>query len=156
MAGLIFEYFEEDSATSPPKYTLLKELPEIREVTSCKVEIQFNKKVEPHADPPEIIPLGVQGKIASLGGSFGMMNEVNMVDILSDDAIRPGYVLVLKADPNKTCWLLNGGKWKIDNFNFDREGLKQGKLNFTANLIYLWSEGESMYRIVGEGTPVPP
>ena len=159
MAGLIFNYYQEKVQNDGTiTYILKKELPEIKAVNVCKVDIEFNKFVVQATEPPEIFPLGVQGKTASISGSFGSPIDsiLTLPSILDDYAIQPGYVLSVKTDPNNTAWLLHDGLWKIENFAFDREGLKQGKIGFNASLIYIWEDNESMYKYFGEGNPVNP
>jgi hypothetical protein len=141
-------------------YEILYQLPPINAITQCKVVSQFNRTIEAHSNPAEIIPLGIQGKTLSLSGSYGSPIDYlvgdagSLDDILADYAIDVGLCVEVTSDPDGMAFLMEPGTWKIESYDIDREGIKQGKLDFNGTYTYIWNSGESMFKVFGEGEAI--
>lgn len=117
-------------------------LPAIK-VKKLSVTTKLNKIVEPSGDVPVVIPTGLEGRIASVDGTY-MFGSGNSLPCKGTDAIRVALVdggnYPELIDPGNTVWL-------IDKVASEENGQQPGEFSISLQLRKVWKAGESRLKI---------
>lgn len=106
----------EDPDANAYIYTFIRELSPI-EIMTISVKSSMNATVSVVGDRPEITPIGIEGKVATIRAKFASGTSASLVtnpirERTDHDAIREGYCLRVHKDPGYSAF-------ELVNFNME-------------------------------------
>lgn len=175
MAGIIFKFLKEVKSEdgSVSKWDDIGvESPSVS-IEDVSVTTKAEYQVVPHGTEPKIIPYGVKGdggRVALITGVFtgrsmkyqsGTDQYLDVLQQGTDIDVPLGRGITLKDATSYELLpeLGNPGiaKWRIDNFQWDRQAVKAGQWKFQMTLGYLWDPELNEIQLYddGIGTNIP-